>query len=157
MTKQLCLVNGPNLGLLGMRDPARYGTTTLKEIEASVKQLCEKNGVELVAYQNDVEGNLIQFLNEQFVKHTKGTTKIVGVIVNPGGYGHTSVALRDSLENISMAKIPVIEVHLSNIFAREEFRRHTLIGEVASGVVSGLGAFGYTAAAAKLLESGASS
>jgi len=136
MSKRLALIHGPNLNLLGQRDPAMYGTLTLAELEAAVRDHASARGFELSTFQSNVEGELINAL------HEAGQT-CVGVIFNPGGYSHTSVALRDAVEALG---IPTVEVHLSNIHARESFRRTSLTASAAKACISGLGKAGYLAA-----------
>lgn len=136
MSKRLALIHGPNLNLLGQRDPAMYGTLTLAELEAAVREHAAARGFELSTFQSNVEGDLINALHD-------AAQSCVGVIFNPGGYSHTSVALRDAVEAIG---IPTVEVHLSNIHARESFRRTSLTASAATACISGLGKTGYLAA-----------
>ena len=136
MSKRLALIHGPNLNLLGQRDPAMYGTLTLDELEAAVRDHATNQGWEVTAFQSNVEGELINALHE-------AASSCVGIILNPGGYSHTSVALRDAVEAIA---IPTVEVHLSNIHAREHFRRTSLTASAAEACISGLGVQGYFAA-----------
>lgn len=131
---KLLLLNGPNLNLLGEREPERYGTTTLAQIEARLTELAEASGHTLVCFQSNAEHALIDKIQE--ARHEG----VVFIIFNPGAYTHTSIALRDALAAV---KIPFIEVHLSNIYAREPFRRHSYLSELAVGVISGLGLAGY--------------
>lgn len=141
MTK-IAVVHGPNLNLLGTREPDVYGRTTLAQINRDLMALADRFGVEMECYQSNHEGALIDFL--------QGARGFVdGIIINPAAYTHTSVALRDCLSAI---QIPTIEVHLSNIHAREEFRHRSLIAPVIMGQISGLGALGYTLAFHALLE-----
>ena len=133
----ILLVNGPNLNLLGEREPAVYGRTTLREIEEMVRQACAGWNVEVMAFQSNHEGALIDFIHE----HRK---RARGIIINPGGFTHTSVALRDC---ISAVELPAIEVHLSNVHAREEFRRTSVIAGACRGQIVGLGPRGYLLAA----------
>ncbi len=136
MNKRLALIHGPNLNLLGQRDPAMYGTLTLAELENAVREHASSRGFELTTFQSNVEGELINALHE-------AADSCVGIIFNPGGYSHTSVALRDAVESIA---VPTVEVHLSNIHAREPFRRTSLTASAASACISGLGLHGYCAA-----------
>jgi len=129
----LLLVNGPNLNLLGEREPHIYGAQTLGEIEQALRQQAAGAGFELVCYQSNHEGDLIDFVQQK--RHESA-----GLIINPGGYAHTSVALRDA---ISAYPQPVIEVHLSNIYKREGFRHHSYLSAVVQGLICGLGADGY--------------
>lgn len=136
MSNRLALIHGPNLNLLGQRDPGMYGTLTLAELEAAVRDHASARGFELSTFQSNVEGELINALHD-------AAHSCAGVIFNPGGYSHTSVALRDAVEAIG---IPTIEVHLSNIHARESFRRTSLTASAATACISGLGENGYLAA-----------
>jgi 3-dehydroquinate dehydratase-2 len=140
-TKTIWVINGPNLNLLGEREPHLYGSRTLADINSELFEFAEKNGFTLACYQSNQEGELIDQ-----VQAARNTT--CGLIINPGGYAHTSVALRDAVASYSH---PVIEVHLSNIYKREEFRHHSFLSAVVSGVICGLGADGYRLALAKLM------
>jgi 3-dehydroquinate dehydratase-2 len=133
----ILLVNGPNLNLLGEREPDLYGRTSLPEIEALVRDACAAWNVEVKAFQSNHEGALIDFLQE----HRRGAK---GIVVNPGAYTHTSYALRDCLKSIG---VPVVEVHLSNVHAREEFRQRSVVAPVCRGQIVGLGMRGYLLAA----------
>jgi len=130
---KITILNGPNLNLLGQRDKSIYGSRTLEEIVSSLKEKATNLGLELIDYQSNVEGELINYLQQ-------ADKDSIGVIFNPGGYSHTSVAIRDAIDAIT---VPVIEVHLSNIYAREEYRKHSYVSEVAKGVISGFGEKGY--------------
>ena len=138
--KSILILNGPNLNLLGKREPAHYGSLTLEEINQKCTDLAKTLGVEVRFAQFNHEGALIDALQEAM-------NWANGVLFNPGGYSHTSVALRDA---ISAIKLPVIEVHLSNIYAREEFRHTSLISPVCIGTIAGLGWRSYTAALTSL-------
>jgi 3-dehydroquinate dehydratase-2 len=138
----ILVLNGPNLNLLGKREPEIYGAVTLDEINTKLKLLGIELGFEVVTSQSNSEGELIDTL------HQAGR-KSAGAIFNPGGYTHTSVALRDAVAAID---IPVVEVHLSNILAREDFRHRSLIAPACSGVVSGFGWRSYTLALIALSE-----
>lgn len=130
---KLLLLNGPNLNLLGTREPEKYGNKTLTDIEINLTEEAKKNNAELVCRQTNYEGKLIdeiQFANGTFD----------GIILNAGGYTHTSVALRDA---IASATIPVVEIHITNIHAREEFRQKSLIAPVCIGQISGFGPYSY--------------
>lgn len=133
---RVLLVNGPNLNLLGMRDPEIYGTTTLKDIEERVTKRAREMEVEVRCFQSNVEGQIIDFLQAE-------APAASGIIINPGALSHYSLALRDALEALNK---PTIEVHLSQIHMREEFRRKTVTGEMADAVIAGLGWHGYIVA-----------
>ena len=134
---RVLLLNGPNLNLLGTREPAVYGTDTLESIEQRAAAVARETGHELIAFQSNAEHELIERI------HRARTESVAFLIVNPGAFTHTSVALRDA---ILATGLPFIEVHLSNPHAREPFRRHSYFSDIALGVISGLGAFGYEAA-----------
>ncbi len=131
---KLLLLNGPNLNLLGTREPEVYGAATLADIEKRVRQLGAELGHEVVAFQSNAEHELIERVQ------AAPREGVQFALLNPGGLTHTSVALRDALLGV---KLPFIEVHLSNIFAREAFRHHSYFSDVAVGCVMGLGALGY--------------
>jgi 3-dehydroquinate dehydratase-2 len=133
----ILLVNGPNLNLLGEREPEIYGRTTLAEIEALVRSACEAWRVQVKAFQSNHEGALVDFIQE----HRKGTR---GIIVNPGAYAHTSYALHDCLKAVAA---PAVEVHISNVHARELFRRTDVVAPACRGQITGLGIRGYLLAA----------
>jgi 3-dehydroquinate dehydratase-2 len=134
---RVLLLNGPNLNLLGTREPAVYGNDTLETIEKRSATLAAELGHELLTFQSNAEHELIERV------HRAKTEGVVFAIVNPGAFTHTSIALRDALLGTAL---PFIEVHLSNTHAREAFRRHSYFSDIAAGVVCGLGAFGYEAA-----------
>ena len=138
----LLLAHGPNLNLLGERRPDLYGRDGLPAIEADVAAAANARGATVLAFQSNHEGALVDFLHEH--RH-----RAAGVILNAGALTHTSVALRDAIEAIAP---PVVEVHLSNVHAREPFRRRSLIAAVCAGQVAGLGRAGYAAAANLLLD-----
>jgi 3-dehydroquinate dehydratase II len=131
---RLLLLNGPNLNLLGQREPEVYGSDTLASIEERARNAASKLGHELVAFQSNAEHELIDRV------HASKGDGIVFAIINPGGFTHTSVALRDAFLGV---KLPFIELHLSNTFAREKFRHHSYFSDIAVGCIVGLGAHGY--------------
>jgi 3-dehydroquinate dehydratase-2 len=148
---KILLVHGPNLSLLGRREPNIYGDETQDDLLSRVKRECPANyEVELV--QSNHEGNILDVLNIIVRDHNAGSTPVGGILINPGAWTHTSLALRDALAMVRDTGIPVIEVHLSNTAAREEFRHVSMVAPVVTGGVVGLGAAGYTAAARALVE-----
>jgi 3-dehydroquinate dehydratase II len=134
---RVLLLNGPNLNLLGTREPAIYGTDTLESIEKRAAAVARETGHELIAFQSNAEHELIERVQRAAAEGT------AFLIVNPGALTHTSIALRDAILG---SGLPFIEVHLSNTHAREAFRRHSYFSDIATGVINGLGAFGYEAA-----------
>lgn len=133
----ILVLHGPNLNLLGTREPDVYGRTTLADIHAMMEARAHRDGVQIESFQSNSEGGLIDRVQ------SAAAEGIEFIILNPGGYTHTSVALRDALAAV---RIPFIEVHLSNIFARETFRHHSYFSAIAVGTVCGLGAQGYALA-----------
>ena len=131
---KILVLNGPNLNLLGTREPSVYGSTTLAEINQQLQASAVAAGVELVTFQSNAEGELVDRVQ---AAKPEGVGMIV---INPGAYTHTSIALRDAFAAVA---IPFIEVHLSNVHAREPFRQHSYLSDVAVGVITGLGADGY--------------
>jgi 3-dehydroquinate dehydratase-2 len=132
------VLNGPNLNLLGAREPGVYGAETLADVEERCRRTADGLGFALEFGQTNHEGELVDRLQE--VGRLVAAGSSVGAVLNPGAYTHTSVAIRDA---ITGAAVPVVEVHLSNVHAREEFRRHSFVSPVARGVIAGLGPRGY--------------
>lgn len=139
---KILVLHGPNLNLLGLREPGVYGDVTLEQINQKLKDLGQELGIEPECCQSNHEGQLIDWLHA-------ARDWAAGVIFNPGGYTHTSVALRDAVSAIGL---PVVEVHLSNVHAREEFRRRSLIAPVCAGSIAGFGWRSYTLALRALVE-----
>ena len=130
---KIIILNGPNLNLLGEREKDKYGNISLKDIENNCKEFSKKNDIELSLYQSNIEGELV----EEIQKSRKNQD---GLIINAGGYTHTSVSIHDALKII---KIPIIELHITNIYNREDFRHKSLISKIANGVICGFGSEGY--------------
>ena len=130
----LLVINGPNLNLLGTREPDHYGSDTLEHINSRLSQIASDNGLELKSVQSNAEAELIEHI------HQAGKDGVRFILINPAAFTHTSVALRDALSGVA---IPFIEIHLSNVHARESFREHSYFSDIAAGVISGLGAQGY--------------
>ncbi len=133
MAKPIYVLNGPNLNMLGLREPEVYGHETLDDLRARTQARASANGLEIDFRQSNLEGELVGWIQE-------ARAKASGVVINAGGYTHTSVALLDALQ---AAELPTIEVHLSNIFRRDSFRQHSYISLGANGVICGLGGRGY--------------
>lgn len=140
---ELLVLNGPNLNLLGRREPHLYGTTTLADINARLTEQAAKAGHRLECFQSNAEHALIERV------HQAAAQNVAFILLNPAGLTHTSVALRDAFTGV---QIPLIEVHLSNVHAREPFRRHSYFSDIAVGVISGFGALGYELALAAAIE-----
>lgn len=142
---KIALLNGPNLNMLGKREPGVYGSFTLADVEKRLKAIIDESGknVELVAYQSNIEGELINFI------HDAPENGIAAVIFNPGAYTHTSLALHDAIKSVN---IDVVEVHISNIYKREEVRHHSYISPAAVGQISGFGIESYVLALRYLLD-----
>ena len=130
---KIIILNGPNLNLLGEREKSQYGNISLEEIEKNCNEYALKNNIKLSMFQSNIEGELVE-------KIQTSRNNQDGLIINAGGYTHTSVAIHDALK---ILKIPIIELHISNIYNREEFRHKSLISKVAIGIVCGFGADGY--------------
>ncbi len=131
--KKILVIHGPNLHLLGIREPAVYGKTTLKQINNNLKKIAKAKKISLETIQSNIEGEIVDLI-------TKSKNKYAGLLINPAAYTHTSIAIRDA---IAASGILTIEVHLSNIYAREEFRHKSLISPVAKGTILGFGAKSY--------------
>ncbi|WP_332671354.1 type II 3-dehydroquinate dehydratase [Aromatoleum sp.] len=134
---RILVLHGPNLNLLGTREPEIYGRTTLADVHAAMDARARADGVVLESFQSNHEGQLIDRIQ------ASATENVDFIIINPAGYTHTSVAMRDALAAV---EVPYVEVHLSNIHAREPFRHHSYFSDRATGVICGLGAYGYMAA-----------
>lgn len=141
--KKILVLHGPNLNLLGTREPSIYGATTLEQINVHLTKKATQAGFTLQCYQSNSEGDLIQSI------HQACSNKIDYIIFNPAGFTHTSVALRDALCAVA---IPFIEVHISNIYSRETFRHHSYFSDIALGIISGLGVQGYSLALTSIIE-----
>lgn len=146
--KKILLLNGPNLNLLGTREPGVYGSSTLGDVEQLCQSEAKALGFTLEAIQSNHEGVLLDALHQANQEFKAGT--LIGVIFNAGAFTHTSIGLHDAIKGI--APCPVIEVHISNIHAREEFRHHSFISPVAEGSIVGLGIFGYLLAIKALAQ-----
>ena len=133
MKHKIIVINGPNLNLLGEREKEKYGNFSLKDVENDCLNFSKKNDMEVSFYQSNIEGELIDSIQESRDNYN-------GLIINAGGYTHTSVAIHDALKII---KIPIIELHITNIYKREEFRHKSLISGVAEGIICGFGTDGY--------------
>ena len=142
MKKKICILNGPNLNLLGEREPEIYGRSSLKDVEKSLNKIAKTNDLEIVFEQSNHEGELIELI-QTASKESKG------IIINPAGYTHTSIAIYDALLS---SKLPIIEVHLSNIYKRENFRHISYVSKAADGIISGLGVEGYIFALKALIN-----
>jgi len=133
MAKKILVIHGPNLNLLGMREPKIYGKVTLEKINAELKKIGKKEGVQVDTVQTNIEGEIVGLIQ-------KAKKNYKAIVINPGGYTHYSVAIRDAIASV---KLPTVEVHLSNIYAREEFRQKSVIAPVAAGQISGFGRNSY--------------
>lgn len=141
--KKVLVLHGPNLNLLGTREPSIYGATSLEQINSDLIQEATNAKLALSCYQSNSEGELIQAI------HQASSDKTDYIIFNPAGYTHTSIALRDALSAVA---IPFIEVHISNIYSREPFRHHSYFSDIAKGTISGLGAIGYSLALTSIIR-----
>ncbi len=139
---KIVVIQGPNLNMLGVREQHIYGPMKLEDIHEQMKHFAEQNSVEIEFFQSNLEGEIVDRIQECL-----GDAD--GIIINPAAYSHTSIAIRDA---IAAVELPTIEVHLSNIHAREEFRKHSLTAEVCAGVIAGVGPFGYHLAMIGMLQ-----
>ena len=137
------LLNGPNLNLLGTREPDLYGYETLEDIEAHLVEISEDKKCNLICHQSNAEHELVDLI------HSAKDNQVKCIIINPGALTHSSIALRDALTGVN---IPFIEVHISNIYAREDFRQKSYLSDIAEGVISGLGVEGYELALVKAMK-----
>ena len=133
MMNKIIILNGPNLNLLGEREKEKYGNITLKDIEDNCNEYAKKNNINLSLFQSNIEGELVDEIQ-------KARKNFNGLIINAGGYTHTSVAIHDALK---ILEIPIIELHITNIYNREDFRHKSLISKLASGIICGFGTDGY--------------
>jgi len=145
--KTVLVLNGPNLNLLGTREPAVYGHETLADVESMCRAHGKTLGVAIDCRQSNHEGQLIDWLHEAGREHQAG--KLLGAVMNPGAFTHTSVALHDAIKG---AQVPLIELHISNVHAREPFRHHSYISPAARGIIVGFGVLGYTLAITGLVQ-----
>mgnify|MGYP001357249871 FL=1 len=136
MNKNIIIINGPNLNLLGEREKDKYGKKTLKDVKIACENFAKDNNLKVTFFQSNLEGELVDEIQ-------KSRNKQDGLIINAGGYTHTSVAIHDALK---ILKIPIIELHITNIYNREDFRHKSLISKIANGIICGFGTKGYTMA-----------
>jgi 3-dehydroquinate dehydratase II len=141
MSNLIYVLNGPNLNLLGVREPATYGYDTLKDVEAQCRNAAEAKGFDILFLQSNAEHQLIDWIHE-------AREKACGIVINPAAFTHTSVALRDALAAFDP---PIIEIHISNVHRREAFRHHSYVSGVADGVICGCGIQGYVFAAERIM------
>ena len=141
----ILVLNGPNLNLLGSREPEVYGTDTLEDIEKNLNSIAKEQNVNINFYQSNSENGLINKL------HAAKEEKIDAIIINPGAFTHTSIALRDAFLGVN---IPFIEVHISNIYKREEFRKKSFLSDISEGLITGLGVHGYEFALLSIIKRG---
>lgn len=138
-SNEIVIVNGPNLNLLGKREVELYGQKGLEDIIKDLKQKAAAHEKKIVDFQSNHEGEIVDFIQSIIKKKDQPR----GIIINPGAFSHTSIAIRDAL---LATNLPIVEVHITNIFSRESFRKHSYISDIANGVISGLGTYGYQAA-----------
>ena len=142
MKYKIIIINGPNLNLLGEREKEKYGNVTLSQIEKDCRNFAKKKGIQVTFKQSNIEGKIVDFIQDSRKKYD-------GLIINAAGYTHTSVAIRDSL---MILNIPVVELHITNIYNREKFRHKSLISKTARSIISGFGVKGYILAIEGLIE-----
>jgi 3-dehydroquinate dehydratase-2 len=142
MSKPIFVLNGPNLNMLGTRQPEVYGYDTLADVEAKCRALASEHGHDLVFAQSNHEGEIVELVQ-------RARLEASGIVINPAAYTHTSVAIRDALVTCEM---PIFEVHISNVHAREAFRHHSYVSDIATAVIAGLGIEGYMAALRRLVQ-----
>ena len=145
--KKILVLNGPNLNLLGTREPAQYGYETLADVERMCAETGARLGVEIECRQSNHEGQLIDWIHEAGREVAAG--RMFGVVMNPGAYTHTSIALHDAIKG---ANVPLVELHISNVHAREEWRHHSVISPLARGIIVGFGVLGYSLAIKGIYE-----
>ena len=141
---EILLINGPNLNLLGNRENSIYGNDTLEDIEEKLSEVCKKNGISFASFQSNAEHEIVEKI------HEAKENNVSKILLNPGAFTHTSISIRDALIGIG---IPFYEIHISNIFAREEFRHKSYFSDIAEGVVCGMGTEGYEFALEKAINS----
>jgi len=137
MAQTIYVLNGPNLNMLGVREPAKYGSATLLDVENLCTDTCKRFGFDMVFRQSNIEGELVTLIQEARL------SKASGIVINPAAYTHTSVAILDAL---TLTELPVIEIHITNVHQRESFRHHSYVSKVARGVLAGFGIQGYALA-----------
>lgn len=135
--KKVLVLHGPNLNLLGLREPSVYGSTSLETVNAELIHKAHAHGIELITKQSQAEGTLIEEIHDAYARQTDY------IILNPAAYTHTSIAIRDALLAVD---IPFIEIHISNIYQREKFRQHSYFSDIATGIIQGFGIYGYVLA-----------
>jgi len=151
-TKIIYVINGPNLNMLGMREPKLYGSETLPEINDKLLTLSKDKQITFCHIQSNHEGILIDFLHDKYTQYISNQNQLIGLIVNLAAYSHTSIALFDTLLLFKQKDIPIYEVHLTDISARETFRQNSFVSNIASEVIMGLGAAGYEKALFKIFS-----
>jgi len=143
MTRNVLVINGPNLNLLGTREPTKYGNTTLDNLIAGLTSKSQSLDIKLFNFQSNWEGAIVDRIQQAASPTSSSSDRIQAIIINPGAYTHTSVAIRDALLGVG---IPFVEVHISNIHAREPFRHHSYLSDVAACTIVGAGVYGYSMA-----------